>query len=94
MGNCVEFKKLCEKNFRPTKTLQTVSYAGARPPRHNLNQPHSTLETYTLTIEGEVEKPVKLNWNDFLKLPQTVSLVIFTVLRAGVFWIANGKAYA
>jgi DMSO/TMAO reductase YedYZ molybdopterin-dependent catalytic subunit len=30
-------------------------------------------ETYTLTIEGEVEKPTTLHWNEFVKLPQTVS---------------------
>jgi len=30
-------------------------------------------ETYTLTIDGEVENPVKLSWNDFMKLPKTVS---------------------
>jgi DMSO/TMAO reductase YedYZ molybdopterin-dependent catalytic subunit len=34
-------------------------------------------ETYTLTIEGEVEKPTTLRWNDFLKLPQTVSVSDF-----------------
>ena len=35
--------------------------------------PQLQLETYTLTIDGEVENPVKLNWNDFMKLPKTVS---------------------
>ncbi len=35
--------------------------------------PQLQLETYTLTIEGEVDNPVKLNWNNFLKLPQTAS---------------------
>jgi DMSO/TMAO reductase YedYZ molybdopterin-dependent catalytic subunit len=34
-------------------------------------------ETYNLTIEGEVEKPVTLCWDDFLKLPQTVSVSDF-----------------
>jgi DMSO/TMAO reductase YedYZ molybdopterin-dependent catalytic subunit len=29
-------------------------------------------ENYTLTIEGEVENPVKLSWNDFMQLPKTV----------------------
>ena len=35
--------------------------------------PQLILETYTLTIDGEVENPVKLNWNDFMKLPKVVS---------------------
>lgn len=39
--------------------------------------PQIKLDTYTLTIEGEVEKPAKLGWNDFLALPQTVSVSDF-----------------
>jgi DMSO/TMAO reductase YedYZ molybdopterin-dependent catalytic subunit len=39
--------------------------------------PQIKLETYTLTVEGEVEKPVKLRWKDFLALPQTVSVSDF-----------------
>jgi DMSO/TMAO reductase YedYZ molybdopterin-dependent catalytic subunit len=35
--------------------------------------PQLKLETYTLTIDGEVENPVKLSWNDFMKFPKTVS---------------------
>ena len=30
-----------------------------------------------MTVDGEVENPVKLSWNDFLKLPQTVSVSDF-----------------
>lgn len=37
------------------------------------SNPQLKLETYTLTIDGEVENPVTLNWNDFMKLPKTVS---------------------
>jgi DMSO/TMAO reductase YedYZ molybdopterin-dependent catalytic subunit len=39
--------------------------------------PQLKLETYTLAIDGEVENPVKLSWNDFMKLPQTVSISDF-----------------
>ena len=39
--------------------------------------PKLTLDTYTLTIDGEVEKPVTLSWAEFLKLPQTVSVSDF-----------------
>jgi DMSO/TMAO reductase YedYZ molybdopterin-dependent catalytic subunit len=35
------------------------------------------LETYTLTVDGEVENPVKLRWNDFMKLPKTVPVSDF-----------------
>ena len=35
--------------------------------------PQLKLETYTLTVDGEVENPVTLSWNDFMKLPKTVS---------------------
>jgi DMSO/TMAO reductase YedYZ molybdopterin-dependent catalytic subunit len=39
--------------------------------------PEIKLETYTLTVDGEVEKPVVLSWKDFLGLPQTVSVSDF-----------------
>lgn len=39
--------------------------------------PQIKLETYTLTIDGEVENPVVLGWNDFMKLPKTVSVSDF-----------------
>jgi DMSO/TMAO reductase YedYZ molybdopterin-dependent catalytic subunit len=39
--------------------------------------PQIKLDTYYLTIEGEVEKPVKLSWQDFLALPQTNSVSDF-----------------
>lgn len=39
--------------------------------------PILALDAYTLTIDGEVENPMTLNWSDFLKLPQTVSVSDF-----------------
>lgn len=39
--------------------------------------PQIKLETYTLTIDGEVEKPVKLSWSDLMELPKTVSVSDF-----------------
>ena len=39
--------------------------------------PQLKLETYTLTVDGEVENPVTLSWNDFMKLPKTVSISDF-----------------
>jgi DMSO/TMAO reductase YedYZ molybdopterin-dependent catalytic subunit len=35
--------------------------------------PQLKLETFALTIDGEVKNPVKLSWNDFMKLPKIVS---------------------
>ena len=39
--------------------------------------PQLKLETYTLTVDGEVDNPVKLSWNDLMKLPQTASVSDF-----------------
>ncbi len=39
--------------------------------------PELKLATYKLTIDGEVENPVTLSWNDFMKLPKTVSVSDF-----------------
>jgi DMSO/TMAO reductase YedYZ molybdopterin-dependent catalytic subunit len=39
--------------------------------------PQLQLETYTLAVDGEIENPVKLSWNDFMALPQTVSISDF-----------------
>jgi DMSO/TMAO reductase YedYZ molybdopterin-dependent catalytic subunit len=50
---------------------------GSDHPGITTTNPQLKLENYTLTIDGEVEKPVTLNWNDFLALPQTVSVSNF-----------------
>ncbi len=39
--------------------------------------PQIKLETYTLTVEGEVDNPVKLSWKEFLTFPQTMSVSDF-----------------
>jgi DMSO/TMAO reductase YedYZ molybdopterin-dependent catalytic subunit len=50
---------------------------GTDHPGVTSTNPQLKRETYILSIDGEVEEPVKLSWNDFLKLPQTVSLSDF-----------------
>ena len=50
---------------------------GTDHPGITSTNPQIKLQTYTLTIDGEVEKPTKLNWKDFLELPQTVSISDF-----------------
>jgi DMSO/TMAO reductase YedYZ molybdopterin-dependent catalytic subunit len=39
--------------------------------------PKLQLETYILTVDGEVENSVTLSWNDFMQLPKTVSVSDF-----------------
>ncbi len=39
--------------------------------------PKINMEQRFLTIEGEVEKPLKLAWNEFIKLPMTISISDF-----------------
>jgi DMSO/TMAO reductase YedYZ molybdopterin-dependent catalytic subunit len=41
------------------------------------SNPKIDLKTYTLTIDGEVEKPLKLNWNEVLELPKVESVSDF-----------------
>ena len=50
---------------------------GTDHPGITSTNPQLKLESYTLTVDGEIENPVKLGWNDFLKLPQTVSVSDF-----------------
>ncbi len=39
--------------------------------------PQLKRESYTLTVDGEVDNPVKLSWADFLELQQSVSVSDF-----------------
>ncbi len=50
---------------------------GTNHPGIKSTNPQLRLETYMLTIDGEVDNPVKLSWNDFMKLPKTVSVSDF-----------------
>jgi DMSO/TMAO reductase YedYZ molybdopterin-dependent catalytic subunit len=50
---------------------------GTDHPGITSTNPQLLLGTYTLTIDGEVDNPVKLNWKDFIALPRTVSISDF-----------------
>ena len=50
---------------------------GVDHPGITSENPHLKLETYTLTVNGKVKKPVKLGWHDFLQLPQVESISDF-----------------
>jgi DMSO/TMAO reductase YedYZ molybdopterin-dependent catalytic subunit len=58
----------------PTKHLLRwgIDHPGISP-----SNPKIDLQIYTLEINGEVEKPIKLNWNEILKLPKTQSVSDF-----------------
>ncbi len=45
-----------------------IDHAGIKP-----ENPRVNIETYQLTIDGEVENPVSLNWSEILQLPKTQS---------------------
>jgi DMSO/TMAO reductase YedYZ molybdopterin-dependent catalytic subunit len=50
---------------------------GTDHPGITSTNPRLQLETYMLTVDGEVENPVKLSWNDFIALPKTISVSDF-----------------
>lgn len=50
---------------------------GTDHPAITSNIPKIDLETWTLTIEGEVGKTVKLTWNDIMRLPNIESVSDF-----------------
>ena len=58
----------------PTKRLLRW---GTDHPGITRSNPKIDLKTYTLAIDGEVEKPLKLSWDDVLKLPRVESISDF-----------------
>jgi DMSO/TMAO reductase YedYZ molybdopterin-dependent catalytic subunit len=67
-----------QKRLPPDQTATArILRWGSDHPGITTTNPQLDLKTYTLTIEGEVENPVKLGWNDFLQLPKTVSVSDF-----------------
>jgi DMSO/TMAO reductase YedYZ molybdopterin-dependent catalytic subunit len=59
------------------ETTDHILRWGTEHPGITSANPKIDLETYTLTIEGEVNNPIILTWKDFLALPQTVSVSDF-----------------
>ncbi|MCL4429683.1 MAG: molybdopterin-dependent oxidoreductase [Chloroflexi bacterium] len=67
-----------QKRLPPDQTAtDRILRWGYDHPGITSTNPQLKRETYTLTVDGEVEKPVKLNWKDFLALPQSVSVSDF-----------------
>ncbi len=69
-----DLKKRLPPDQEPTDHLLRW---GTEHPGITSTNPQIKLETYTLTVEGEVDNPVTLSWKDFLALPQTVSVSDF-----------------
>ena len=57
--------------------IERIMRWGIDHPGITSTNPELTLANYKLTIDGEVENPVTLSWNDFMKLPKTVSVSDF-----------------
>ena len=59
-----------------TETDQILRWGIDHPGIISVN-PRLKLETYKLTVDGEVENPITLNWEELMKLPKTVSVSDF-----------------
>lgn len=66
-------KKLNRKLPPDQQVTDRILRWGIDHPGITSTNPQLKLETYTLTIDGEVENPIKLSWNDFMQLPKTSS---------------------
>jgi len=59
------------------KPIKRLLRWGTDHPGITCSNPKIDLKTYTLEIGGEVEKPVKLTWDEVLKLPKVQSVSDF-----------------
>lgn len=66
-------KELPPRQFPIKKLLKW----GEDHPTIKRTVPKIDMQTWLLTIDGEVEKPMKLRWNDVLKLPKVESVSDF-----------------
>lgn len=59
---------------RPTKAILrwNIDHPGIKPQNPNISR-----DEWTLTVFGEIEKPVKFRWADFMKLPAEESISDF-----------------
>ena len=73
VGNFLSFEPKKHKLPPDQKVTDHILSWGTDHPGIKSTNPQLKLETYKLTIDGEVENPVNLSWNDFMKLPKTVS---------------------
>lgn len=69
-----EKEKKLPPNQRPIKRILRW---GIDHPGIISTNPRIDTATYTLTVDGEVENPVQLKWNEVLRLPGTISISDF-----------------
>jgi DMSO/TMAO reductase YedYZ molybdopterin-dependent catalytic subunit len=69
-----ETEKRLPRNQKPIKRLLIW---GTDHPGITSANPHIDINTYVLTVDGEVENSVKLKWSDVLELPRTQSVSDF-----------------
>jgi DMSO/TMAO reductase YedYZ molybdopterin-dependent catalytic subunit len=63
-----------DEKLPPNQTpIKKLLRWGIDHPGITRSNPKIDLKTYTLTIDGEVETPIKLSWADLLKLPMVES---------------------
>lgn len=78
IGLTVSSENKKEKNLPPQqRPIARILRWGIDHPGIISTNPHIDLETYTLTIDGEVNNPIKLNWGQILQLPKVVSISDF-----------------
>ena len=67
-----------EKKLPPDQeSIKKILRWGIDHPGITSTNPKISLDTYKLTVDGEVEKPTTLNWTEVLALPKTVSVSDF-----------------
>jgi DMSO/TMAO reductase YedYZ molybdopterin-dependent catalytic subunit len=67
-----------EKRLPPNqKPIKRILRWGIDNPGITSANPRIDTNTYVLSVEGEVEDPVNLSWNDVVQLPRTVSMSDF-----------------
>src|SRR4030067_3403077 len=67
-----------EKRLPPNqKPIKRILRWGIDHPGITSANPKIDTQTYTLTINGEVNNPAKLTWTEVLQLPKTVSVSDF-----------------
>ena len=74
----MSFKQQKQRRLPPDQvaTDRILSW-GIDHPGITSTNPQLKLETYTLTVDGEVANLVKLSWSDFMQLPKTISVSDF-----------------
>jgi DMSO/TMAO reductase YedYZ molybdopterin-dependent catalytic subunit len=77
-GLLVSSENKKEKNLPPNqRPIRKILRWGIDHPGIISTNPHINIETYKLTIDGEVHNPVTLSWGQVLQLPKVVSVSDF-----------------